>query len=408
ADVTGTGNTINAHHPQVLRLILDSLRYWVEEMHVDGFRFDLAPALGRDPFDANPRGAFFSAIHQDPVLAKVKLIAEPWDVGEGGYQVGRFPVRWQEWNDRFRDTARSFWRGDPGRVGELALRLTGSPDLFHAPGRSPLSSVNFVAAHDGFTLQDLVSYQQKHNWANGEDNRDGSDHNLSTNHGVEGPSEDGAILDARDQTKRNLFASLLLSRGVPMILGGDEISRTQCGNNNAYCQDNPTSWYDWSLDDRAYDFLRYCQRLLALRHELPLLRLSADQRAGPPMRRVRESISWFRADGESMQEEDWQLERLSVIGMQITAPQAMSDPADKRAPVDSLILLANQGPNAMPVRLPALPEGAGHSWSVRLDTSPNESIDRAGHAGGSIIELAGASMLLLVVEDAPSNRTGDS
>jgi glycogen operon protein len=334
ADVTGTGNTVKAHHPQALRLILDSLRYWVEEMHVDGFRFDLAPALARDPFDAHPSGAFFSAIHQDPVLAKVKLIAEPWDVGEGGYQVGCFPVRWQEWNDRFRDTARSFWRGDPGRVGELALRLTGSPDLFHAPGRSAVSSVNFITAHDGFTLQDLVSYQQKHNWENGEDNRDGSDHNLSANHGVEGATDDPHILSNRDQAKRNVLATLILSRGVPMVLGGDELSRTQRGNNNAYCQDNPIGWYDWSLDDRARTFLRYCQRLLALRRELPLLRQSADHRAGPPAQRVAETVSWFRADGEPMDEADWRLERLSVIGMQITAPREMEDPADTRAAVD--------------------------------------------------------------------------
>jgi glycogen operon protein len=394
-DVTGTGNTVNAHHPQVLRLILDSLRYWVEEMHVDGFRFDLAPALGRDPFDAHPSGAFFSAIHQDPVLAKVKLIAEPWDVGEGGYQVGRFPVRWQEWNDRFRDTMRSFWRGDPGRVSDLAFRLTGSTDLFPPPARSTLSSVNFVTAHDGFALQDLVSYQQKHNWANGEENRDGSDHNLSANHGVEGPTDDAGILDARDQAKRNLLASLLLSRGVPMFLGGDELSRTQLGNNNAYCQDNPISWYDWSLDERAHHFLRYCQYLLTLRRDLPLLRASADRLAGPPLGRVRETIHWFRADGEPMQAEDWHLERLSVIGAQLTAPQPTADPADKRAPVDSLVLLINQGAATMPVRLPAVPEGAGRSWSVRLDTSRWETTDQSCLAGEAVIDLAGASMLLL-------------
>jgi glycogen operon protein len=400
SDVTGTGNTVNAHHPQVLRLILDSLRYWVEEMHVDGFRFDLAPALGRDPFDAHPSGAFFSAIHQDPVLAKVKLIAEPWDVGEGGYQVGRFPVRWQEWNDRFRDTTRSFWRGDPGRVSELAFRLTGSTDLFQPPARSALATVNFVTAHDGFTLQDLVSYQQKHNSANGEDNRDGSDNNLSTNHGIEGPTEDDAILDAREQAKRNLLASLLLSRGVPMVLGGDELSRTQRGNNNAYCQDNPISWYVWSLDERANRFLRYSQRLLALRWQLPLLRVSADRLGGPPSRRTRETIYWFRADGEPMQGEDWSLERLRVIGMQITAPRATADPAAKRTPVDSLVLLINQGPDAMPVRLPSLPKGAGRSWSVRLDTSIWESPHQSGFAGGAVIELAGASLLLLEADGA--------
>src|SRR5690606_28554966 len=256
-DYTGTGNSRNAQSPEVLRLIMDSLRYWVQEMHVDGFRFDLASALAREFHDVDRLGSFFDVIHQDPILAEVKLIAEPWDVGPGGYQVGNFPVIWTEWNGKYRDTVRVYWKGDSGVMGELAYRLTGSSDLYSEDGRQPHASVNFITAHDGFTLADLVSYNEKHNEANGEENRDGHNDNLSWNCGVEGPTDDPEINALRARQQRNLLATLLLSQGVPMILGGDEIGRTQQGNNNAYCQDNEISWYDWDLDDRRRELLEF-------------------------------------------------------------------------------------------------------------------------------------------------------
>src|SRR5690606_1680254 len=256
-DYTGTGNSLNAQSPEVLKLIMDSLRYWVQEMHVDGFRFDLASALARELHDVDRLGSFFDVIHQEPVLADVKLIAEPWDVGPGGYQVGNFPVIWTEWNGKYREATRAYWQGESGVMGELGYRLTGSSDLYSEDGRQPYASINFITAHDGFTLADLVSYNEKHNEANGEDNRDGHNDNLSWNCGVEGPTDDPEINALRARQQRNLLATLLLSQGVPMILGGDEIGRTQQGNNNAYCQDNEISWYDWDLDDRRRELLEF-------------------------------------------------------------------------------------------------------------------------------------------------------
>ncbi len=258
-DYTGCGNTLNLEHPRVLQLVMDSLRYWVEVMHVDGFRFDLAPALAREGGAVEQLGGFFSVVRQDPVLNRVKLIAEPWDIGDGGYQVGNFPLGWAEWNDRYRDAMRAYWRGDGGIIGEFAQRLTGSSDLYGRGGRNPFASVNFIAAHDGFALHDVVSYNDKHNEANGEDNRDGHDHNLSWNHGVEGPTDDPEIMALRERQKRNLLATVLLSQGVPMLLAGDERGRTQQGSNNAYCQDNEISWHDWSPvagNERLMEFTR--------------------------------------------------------------------------------------------------------------------------------------------------------
>ena len=255
-DFTGTGNTFNLLHPRTLQLVMDSLRYWVLEMHVDGFRFDLASTLARDANGVNKLHAFFEIIHQDPVLSQVKLIAEPWDVGEGGYQVGNFPVLWAEWNGKYRDAIRSFWKGDEGKIGEVAYRLTGSPDLYQHDGKRPYASINFVTSHDGFTLTDLVSYNEKHNEANGEKNHDGDNNNLSWNHGVEGPTEDPKINALRERQRRNFLTTLLISQGVPMLLGGDEFGRTQNGNNNAYCQDNELSWVHWDLDDEARSLQR--------------------------------------------------------------------------------------------------------------------------------------------------------
>ena len=270
-DYTGTGNTLNVHHPQTLRLIMDSLRYWVREMHVDGFRFDLASTLARSLHEVDRLSSFFAVLNQDPALANVKLIAEPWDLGEGGYQVGHFPVRWSEWNGEYRDAMRGFWRGDRGRAGEIGYRLTGSADLYRKDGRKPSASVNFIGAHDGFTLRDLVSYEQKHNDANGEENRDGTDDNRSSNGGVEGETEDGRVNSFRARQQRNFLASLLFSRGTPMICGGDEIGRTQRGNNNAYCQDNETSWYDWDLDEGRKKLLAFARRAIQLRRSHPVL-----------------------------------------------------------------------------------------------------------------------------------------
>ncbi|MGA8493351.1 MAG: glycogen debranching protein GlgX, partial [Terriglobales bacterium] len=270
-DYTGTGNTLNMRHPRVLQLIMDSLRYWVLDMHVDGFRFDLAATLARELHEVDKLGAFLDIIHQDPVLSQVKLIAEPWDLGEGGYQVGKFPVGWAEWNDRYRDALRSYWKGDGGQIGELAYRITGSSDLYARSGRRPYASINFVTAHDGFTLHDLVSYNQKHNEANGEDNRDGTDNNRSWNCGAEGPTDDPTIKALRVRQKRNFLATLLLSQGVPMLLAGDAIGHTQHGNNNAYCQDNEISWLNWSTNGDT-KLIGFVQKIIALRKKHPVFR----------------------------------------------------------------------------------------------------------------------------------------
>ena len=271
-DYTGCGNTLNMTHPRTLQLIMDSLRYWVLEMHVDGFRFDLAAALARELADVDRLGSFFDIIHQDPVISRVKLIAEPWDLGEGGYQVGNFPVLWAEWNGQYRDNVRAFWRGDEGQAGAMAYRLTGSSDLYGRGGRKPYASINFITAHDGFTLRDLVMYESKHNEANGEDNRDGHDHNLSANYGVEGPTDDPVVSRLRERQQRNLLATLLLSQGVPMITAGDEMNRTQQGNNNAWCQDNEISWVSWDLGPGDNALLDFTRRLVELRHAHPVLR----------------------------------------------------------------------------------------------------------------------------------------
>ncbi|HEY6458902.1 MAG TPA: glycogen debranching protein GlgX, partial [Polyangiaceae bacterium] len=304
-DYTGTGNSLNVRHPQTLQLVMDSLRYWVLEMHVDGFRFDLAATLARTLHEVDQLSSFFTLVHQDPVLSQVKLIAEPWDVGEGGYQVGNFPVRWAEWNGKYRDVMRAFWKGDGGLAGELAYRLSGSSDLYENDGRRPYSSINFVVAHDGFTLRDLVSYDGKHNDANGEGNRDGTDDNRSWNCGAEGPTEDPGIRALRARQQRNLLATLLLSQGTPMICGGDEIGRTQNGNNNAYCQDNETSWLDWGLDDERKKLLAFTQRMVRLRADHPALRRAKFFKG----RRIRgadiRDILWIRNDGHPMSEEDW-------------------------------------------------------------------------------------------------------
>ena len=328
-DYTGTGNTLNVRHPQVLKLIMDSLRYWVNEMHVDGFRFDLAAALARELHDVDRLSAFFDVIHQDPVISRVKLIAEPWDVGEGGYQVGNFPALWTEWNGRYRDTVRRYWKSDEGQLSDLAYRLTGSSDLYQRDGRRPSASVNFVTAHDGFTLHDLVSYDHKHNEGNGDNNQDGTNDNYSWNHGVEGPTDDAEILELRERQKRNFLLTLFCSQGVPMICGGDEIGRTQSGNNNAYCQDNETSWFDWKLDETQHALVDWTCRLISLRRKHPNLRrrkFFQDRPIDPAHKQDRDigggkvlkDIAWYRPDGQEMTPDEWNSGWVRCLGLQLS------------------------------------------------------------------------------------------
>jgi glycogen operon protein len=367
-DYTGTGNTINVPHPQVLQLIMDSLRYWVLEMHVDGFRFDLAAALARELHEVDKLSAFFDVIHQDPVLSQVKLIAEPWDIGEGGYQVGNFPVLWAEWNGKYRDTVRNYWKGGDEHVSELAYRLTGSSDLYQHDGRRPYASINFITAHDGFTLEDLVSYNDKHNEANGEENRDGHDDNLSWNHSVEGPTDDPAILGVRERTKRNLLATLFLSQGAPMLSHGDEIGRTQQGNNNAYCQDNGISWLDWELDERKTALLDFTRRLIAFRRAHPNFRRPKFFQDRAIRGAVESDITWLRPDGEEMTDAEWGESWVRVVGLCLGG-DILPEVDEKGNPVtdDTFLLLFNGHHEPVPFALPSCM--AAERWEVLLDTS---------------------------------------
>jgi glycogen operon protein len=367
-DYTGCGNTLNVTHPRTLQLIMDSLRYWVIELHVDGFRFDLASTLARELHEVDRLSAFFDILHQDPILSQVKLIAEPWDVGEGGYQVGNFPVGWAEWNGKYRDTIRRYVKGDGGQVAELAYRLTGSSDLYSMSGRRPYASINFITAHDGFTLHDLVSYNQKHNEANGESNKDGVDDNLGWNCGVEGQTDDPAILELRERQKQNFLAILLLAQGVPMICGGDEIGRTQRGNNNAYCQDNDISWYDWKLDRAQRDLLAFTRSLIAFRKSHPVLR----RRRFFQGRRIRGSevkdISWFRPDGKEMTDEDWNAGYAKSLALRL-AGDAIAERDEKGRPIvdDTLLILLNAHHEPLSFTLPAHKRGV--RWQPVLDTA---------------------------------------
>jgi glycogen operon protein len=391
-DFTGCGNTLNMQHPRVLQLIMDSLRYWVLEMHVDGFRFDLASTLARELFAVNKLGAFFDIIHQDPVLSQVKLIAEPWDVGEGGYQVGNFPVLWTEWNGKYRDSVRRFLKGDGGTVSEFATRLAGSSDLYMHDGRKPYASINFVTCHDGFTLQDLVSYNDKHNEANGEGNKDGANDNNSWNCGVEGPTDDPAIKALRERQKRNLMATLLLSQGVPMLCGGDELSHTQNGNNNAYCQDNELTWLNWELNDEQRRFLEFVQRVTRLRHEQPVFQ----RRKFFLGRRIRGSdikdISWFRSSGDEMSDKDWAAGFVRCLGVRL-AGDLIGDVDERGEAIvgDTLLLLLNAHHEPIPFRLPATkPE---HAWERLFDTADDAAPPLAAE-GGYEYPLQGRSLVL--------------
>ena len=403
-DYTGTGNTLDMQHPRVLQLMMDSLRYWVTEMHVDGFRFDLASSLARELHEVDRLGAFFDIIRQDPVLNGVKLIAEPWDLGEGGYQVGNFPVGWAEWNDKYRDAMRAYWKGDGGMIGEFAQRLTGSSDLYGGSGRRPHASVNFLAAHDGFTLHDLVSYNEKHNEANGEGGRDGHNNNLSWNSGAEGGTDDREIRALRERRKRNMLATLFLSQGVPMLVAGDERGRTQQGNNNAYCQDNEVSWVDWSLDDDRAQLLEFARRVIALRRDHPAFR-RRDFFEGRSIHGSEvKDVAWLKPDGTEMTDEEWSRDFARSLGVYI-AGEALPDTDERGRPFrdDNFLLLFNAHHEAMQFTLPGC-RGAAR-WRALLDTAVADGLSPDGtYEAGAAYSLRERAFALLVREPLGSSR----
>ncbi len=396
-DYTGTGNTLNMRDPHVLQLVMDSLRYWIEEMHIDGFRFDLASALARGLHEVDRLGAFFDLIHQDPVVSRVKLIAEPWDVGEGGYQVGNFPPLWSEWNGKYRDCVRDFWRGEPGSMGELAARLTGSSDLYQEHGRFPHASINFITAHDGFTLKDLVSYNEKHNEANGEGSRDGESHNRAWNCGAEGPTDDAMVNALRRRQQRNLLSTLFLSQGVPMLVGGDELGRTQQGNNNAYCQDNAISWFDWATADR--ELLAFTQALAALRRAHPVLRRRGWFQ-GKPIRRAKggseglPDIAWFTPTGAEMTDEDWHAMHATSLQVFLNGNQ-LSLPDDRgEIPHDDTFLVVIHGhPEHRSITLPAASWGT--AWHVVMDTERGFQVAGERIEAGAAFDVLARSIWIL-------------
>jgi len=394
-DYTGCGNTLHVRHPRVLQLVMDSLRYWVSEMHVDGFRFDLAAALAREMRDGDEFGLFFDVVRQDPILHGVKLIAEPWDVGEDGYLVGNFPAGWSEWNDKYRDTMRGYWRGDSGLIGEFAQRLTGSSDLYRKSGRGLSASINFVTAHDGFTLRDLVSYEVKHNEANFEDNSDGNNNNLSWNCGVEGPTDDPAILALRARQSRNLVATLLLSQGVPMLTAGDEIGRTQAGNNNAYCQDNAVSWLDWTMDDARTHMLGFVRRVIALRRAHPTFRRRRffGDRAAERSASEKE-IAWLKPDGSEMSEYEWNHDFARCLGVALAGGDLGERDARGAPVIDvAFILLFNAHDGAIPFKLPV---SGDRGYLTMLDTAREPAdLSHDTFGGGAVYPLEARSFVLL-------------
>jgi isoamylase len=391
-DYTGTGNSLNMRHPHALMLVMDSLRYWVEQMHVDGFRFDLASTLARELYDVDRLSAFFDIIHQDPTLSGVKLIAEPWDIGQGGYQVGNFPVRWCEWNGRYRDTVRDYWRGEGGALGEFASRFTGSSDLYEDDGRRPYASVNFITAHDGFTLRDLVSYNDKHNDANGEGNNDGESHNRSWNGGAEGPTDDESVNAIRRRQQRNFLTTLFLSQGIPMLLGGDESGRTQQGNNNAYCQDNEISWFDWDAVDQ--DLLAFTRRVIAIRTEHPVFRRRRWFKGRPVRGAGVTDIAWFRPDAAEMSDQDWQQDHARSFAVFLNG-DALRDVDDEGDPVRdvNVLLFFNAHHDSVPFRTPA--ETFGRRWQAILDTSSDTGEGAGEIATGETLDVPGRSIVVL-------------
>jgi isoamylase len=394
ADYTGCGNTVNLRHPRTSQLVLDSLRYWVTEMHVDGFRFDIAPVLARDDSGVNMTGEFMTALQQDPVLSRVKLIAEPWDLGPGGYQTGRFPSGWSEWNDKYRNTVRGFWRGDEGRLGNLATRLTGSGDLYQTTGRSPQASINFVTCHDGFTLNDLVSYEAKHNLANGEHNRDGSDYNLSRNWGVEGPTDSVRTVHMRERMKRNFMAILAFSQGVPMLSHGDELGRTQCGNNNAYCHDSPLTWVDWRLTPAQQELLQFTRKVLAIRAAAPLLRRRTFFSLEPRPESGTKELTWLTPEGKEVSDHEWRDPGNHTLGM-LMQDEAGEVPGRTSArDGEALLLLLNAGGRSKQFALPAMRYSG--RWTELINTAhPAAPRDRAEN-----VSLSPRSLILLRYQPA--------
>ncbi|MET0381924.1 MAG: glycogen debranching protein GlgX [Burkholderiaceae bacterium] len=394
ADFTGCGNSLNLENPRTLQLVMDSLRYWVEEMHVDGFRFDLASTLAREGGVVEHWGGFFDVIRQDPVLNRVKLIAEPWDMGWGGYQVGKFPPGWAEWNDRYRDGMRAYWKGDGGQLGEFARRVSGSSDLYEAAGKKPAASINFVTAHDGFTLHDLVSYNGKHNEANGEDNRDGNDNNRSWNCGAEGPTDDAGVAALRERQKRNFIATMLLSQGVPMLVAGDEFGRSQGGNNNAYCQDNEIGWIDWSPTREGDALRRFVRKMLRLRRDHPSLRRSAflSGREAAPGRP--KDVLWLRPDGQEMTPDDWNQEHARCLAMFLCGQGI--DAVDERGQAivdDDFLLMFNADANDLAFTVPDL---AGAPWSVVVDTFEPAGVPSPGElCAGASCSVGARSLVVL-------------
>jgi isoamylase len=393
-DFTGTGNSLNPVHPSVLRLIMDSLRYWVIDCHVDGFRFDLASALARELHDVDKLSAFFDVIHQDPILSQVKLIAEPWDVGPGGYQVGNFPVLWAEWNGIYRDSVRDFWRGQ-GSVGDFAGRFTGSSDLYQPEGRPPHSSINFVTAHDGFTLRDLVSYNEKHNDQNYEGNDGGTDDNRSWNSGAEGPTDDPAINDLRDRRQRSMLATLLLSQGVPMLLGGDEMSRSQDGNNNTWCIDDDLTWFDWELAERNDDLLDFTRRLIRLRADHPVLRRVEFLSGEEPLGSGLPDAWWFRPDGLRMTRRNWQDDGARCLGVFLNGMEIPGvDHEGERITDDSFLVLFNAGGEDVNFRLPTRRFGA--MWTIELTTAEPQRLPEGERvAPRGFVPVPGWSVVIL-------------
>jgi isoamylase len=395
-DYTGCGNSFNVRSPHALQLIMDSLRYWVLDAHVDGFRFDLAAALARELHDVDRLSAFFDLVQQDPVVSQVKLIAEPWDVGEGGYQVGNFPPLWSEWNGKYRDTVRDFWRGQASTMPEFASRLSGSSDLYRTSGRRPVASVNFITCHDGFTLVDLVSYDRKHNEANGEGGADGSDDNRSWNCGAEGPTSDPAILGLRSRQRRNLLATLFCSQGVPMLLAGDELGRTQGGNNNAYCQDNEVSWVDWGLADSQADMLQFACELAAFRHEHPVFRRRRFFGGRPDGGDGLADIAWLTPSGREMADQDWNTPDARAM-MVFLNGDAITEPGPRGEPVwdDTFLILLSAHHEPVTFTLPG--PKFGRCWSVALDTAAGQAGEAGGieHRPGGRIVLAERSMMAL-------------
>ena len=384
-DDTGCGNTLNVVQPSALRLVLDALRYWVQEMHVDGFRFDLAASLGRGAGDFDPSSAFLDAVGQDPVLSQVKLIAEPWDIG--AYDLGGFPAGWSEWNGKYRDTVRDFWRSTPGTLPDFATRISGSRDLYGHGGRRPTASVNLVTVHDGFTLADLVSYDGKHNESNGEDNRDGTDDNRSWNCGVEGATDDPAVLELRARQRRNFIATLLLSEGVPLLLGGDEFARSQSGNNNAYCHDDELTWFDWDAAAQNADLVDFTARLCRLRAEHPVFRRRQFLLGKPAHASERDDLDWYRPDGGEMTAEDWSSSYARAVTMALSG-----DTGAGGSPDDPFVLMLNAWWEPLDFRVPE--SLLGLDWRIEVDTAQRVTVGATVDSSG-VVDLTGRSLLLL-------------